>query len=226
MAAPARRRLLALIALTILCTAGCNPVTSLYFMAMGFDPKIEPECKLSSDDKKKDVRVLVLTYSALETRPELLAADRELSVLVSQKLTEAFKENKEKVTILSPAKVQRYKDEHPNWQALGPDEIGKCFHADYVINLELSSLTLFDAHCYNQMLRGTAEISVTVHDMSKPGEEPIFKTEYSTEYPKGRQVPVSDTSPQKFRLQFLTRVATDLSWYFTAHPVADSFPCD
>ncbi|MBY0523916.1 MAG: hypothetical protein K2R98_10990 [Gemmataceae bacterium] len=227
MAPSARRwRLVGLLGLAILSTIGCNPLTSLYFLAVGLDPKVEPDCRLASEDKNKEVKVVILTYCPLEMRQELLGADRELSSLLGQKLLEGTRANKEKITIVSPTKVQHYKDEHPNWQSNGPEVIGKYFRADYVIDLEINTLTLFQARSANQMLRGNAEISITVHDLSKPGEEPIFKDEYACEYPPSREVPISDCSPQKFRMQFLTRMATDLSWKFTSHPVADHFPCD
>jgi len=228
MAAPARRwRLVGLLVAVVVATAGCNPITSMYFLAAGGqDPKMEPDCKLASDDKHKEVKIVILTYCPLEMRRELLGADRELSSLVGQKLTEEAKANKEQMSVVTSSKVQRYKDEHPNWQTMGPEEIGRYFRADYVVDLEIETLTLYQPLSNNQILRGNAEISVTVHDLHKPGEEPMFHNEYSCEYPRSREVPISDCSPQKFRLQFLTRVATDLSWFFTSHPVADHFPCD
>lgn len=224
-----RRRLLGVLLLAgIVSTLGCNPITSLYFMAMGVDSKVGPKCKLAKEDDKdeKGVKVVVLTYCGLETRQELLGADRELASLFGARLTEGTKANKEKVTVISPSRVQRYKDEHPNWQSDGVETIGKYFKADYVIDLEIGRLTLFEPRSANQMFRGNAEVSVTVHDMSKAHEEPVFHEEYTTEYPPSRPVPVTDSTPQKFRLMFLTRVATDLSWYFTAHEVRDHFPVD
>jgi hypothetical protein len=212
---------------TLVATAGCDPVTSLYFLCSGMDPKDDPECKLVRDHKKQ-TKVVILTTSALETRPELLGADRELTTLLAQKLQEGFRENKEHVVVISGSKVQRFKDEHPNWKSLRAEDIGKYFDADMVIDLEVGSLTLYEPRSYNQFFRGQAEISIAVTDMSKVGDDPvIFKKEYTCEYPRSRgPVPVSDSNPQKFRLEFLTRVATDLSWLFTAHRSDENYPCD
>ncbi len=227
MAAPARRWCLAgLTLLTVLVTAGCNPLTMPFFLLWGLDPKVEPECKLGVG-KKKESRVVVLSYCALETRRELLGADRELTSLLCTKLGETAKKNKDNFTVVSPSKVQRFKDEHPNWKSLEVEKIGKYFDADYIIDLEIGALSLYLPNSNNQFLSGQAEITVSVVDLSKEGEEPIFHREYTCEYPKSRgPQPVADTSPGQFRLQFLSRVATDLSWYFTGHTVEDHFPCD
>jgi hypothetical protein len=222
---PRRQQLLGATFLMLALTAGCNPLMLPFFMG-DLDPKAQPPCKLATDDKHREVRVLILSYCALETRQELLGADRDLCAFLAQKMTESAQANKENLKVISSAKVQRYKDEHPNWQAMGADEIGKYFHADYVIELEVTALGLFQPRTYNQVMRGNAEISVRVHDMRKPGEEPKYTNEYSCEFPKSHEVPISDMSPAKFRLMFLTKVASELSWFFTAHPVADQFSCE
>ncbi len=226
MAALAQRwRLAGALFLVVLVTAGCNPLTAPFFLATWGDPKYEPDFKIA--EGKREVRVLVLTYcSSLETRPELLGADRELTTLVAKKLVDGAKANKEKLTVVAGSTVQRYKDEHPNWQTMAPEEIGEHFRADYVIELEVDKLTLYEPLSNNQLYRGQAELSVKLHDVHKPGTEPVFHNEYAIEFPRSRPIPVTDTNPRKFRLQFLTRVATDISWYFTAHTVADNFPCD
>ena len=225
MAALARRwRLAGAIFLTILATAGCNPLTAPFFLTQWGDPKYEADFKLA--EGKKEIKAVVLTYSTLETRPELLGADRELATLVAQKLVEGAKNNKEKITVVAGSAVQRYKDEHPNWQAMSPEDIGGHFHADYVIELEVDKLTLYEPGSTNLLYRGHAEMSATVHDARKPGTDPVFHKEYTVDFPASRPIPVTDTNPRKFRLEFLTRVATDISWYFTAHTVGDNFPCD
>jgi hypothetical protein len=219
------KRWAAVILLLLVATFGCNPLTMPFFLMGGMDPKYEPDFRLAND--KHEVRVAILTYSPLEMRPELAGADREMTSLLAQHLQQECKANKELVHIVSNSKLQRFKDEHPNWKSLSPGEIGKYFDADYVIDLEIDALTLYEQGSNNQLFRGRAEISVSVVEVAKRDEEPIFRKCYSCEYPRTRgPVPVSDSNPQKFRLEFLTRVATDLSWLFTAHTVQDNFPCD
>jgi hypothetical protein len=222
-----RRQWLGLIIVALVATAGCDPLSSIaYLFTLSGDPKVEGQCHLTREDKKPAKVVILVSTGAVETREQLIGADRELGGLLIAKLQEGFKSNKEKVTVVPASRVQRYKDEHPNWQSLGAEEIGKYFRADYVVDLEISSLTLYEHRSANQMYRGSAEISVAVHDQHKPGEEPIFNTVYTCEYPESRPVPVTDSTYQKFRLMFLSHVAIELSWYFTAHDVSSHVPVD
>jgi hypothetical protein len=206
---------------------GCNLLSFPFFLMSGMDPKHEPKCKLASDDKHKDVRVLILASAGLETRPEFLRVDRELGTLLARQMEQAFKDNKENVTVIMPTRVEKYKDEHPQWRAMDAAEIGKHFDADYVINLEIESLSLYEPGSGNQLYRGKAKIDVRVMDVSKPpDDEPKYKETFICDYPKTKgPIPVSDSDAQQFRQMFITQVAKELSWRFTAHPTSDDYTC-
>ena|SRR5947209_4505176 len=211
-----------------LCT-GCNIMALPFFLIPGMEDRYEPKCKLASDDKEKTVRVVILTTSGgLEIRPEFVRVDRDLSQMVAHELTEAFKKKKEKVVLVPVSRVEKYKDEHPNWHALDPSEIGKYFNADYVIDFEIDSLSLYESGSSNTLYRGRAAISVSVMDVHKPqADGPIFHDEYRCEYPRARgPIPVNDNNAAQFRQMFLNVVARELSWYFTSHLVDDDFKCD
>ena len=223
-----RRALAGLLLVAVLCT-GCNLLTLPFFLLPGMDPKIDPEWKLASDDKTKEVRVLILASSGMETRPEFLRVDRELSRLVAQQMEANFKKNEEKVKIVPTSRVEKYKDDHPDWHSEPPEKIGKYFQADYVINLEVNSITLYEPGSSNTLFRGRANISVDVVDVKHPSEGPVYRKEYATEYPKVRgPIPAdnTDTNPARFRQMFLTAVARELSWLFTAHLVEDDHRCE
>jgi hypothetical protein len=208
-------------------STGCNLMAMPFFLLPGMEPKHDAKCKLASDDKEKEVRVVILAYSGLETRPEFLKIDRELSRMMSVQMQEGFKANKEKVTIVPTSHVEKYKDEHPNWRSSDPEEIGKHFNADYVINLEINSITLYEPGSSNTLYRGRASISVDVVDVHAPSEGPKFRHEYTCEYPRARgPIPAGESNPAQFRQAFLTVVARELSWLFTSHPVDDDFKCD
>jgi len=199
-----------------------------YFLTVGLDPKFDPDFKLADEDKKKTVKVVILASTPLvEMRPELIGAEKELTGIFAQKLQEGCKTNKENVLIASTSKVQKYKDDHPNWQALDLEEIGKQLDTDFIIDLEVNQLSLFENGSQNTFYRGKTAISVTVADMRKPGENPVFRKEYVTEYPRSQgPLLASDTNMQKFRRDFLSRVAIELTWYFTAHPTQEHYTCE
>jgi hypothetical protein len=221
MARLARRAFLAgLLALATLC-AGCNIMALPFFLIPGMDPMHEPKCKLAPDKKDAQVKVVILASTGLENRSEFVRADRELTSLLVRQLQETFKKNKENVTLVSASRVERYKDENPDWQTQSPAAVGKHFHADYVIELEIESLTLYKEGSSRTIFQGHANISVAVIDVHKPGDDPIFKDPYRCEYPKDRPIFSMDSDPEQFRHQFMTTMARELSWYFAAHPMED-----
>lgn len=206
--------------------AGCN-IMALPFFLTGMEAKHDAKFKLAPKEKDKEVRAAIVAYAGLEIRPEFLKIDRELSRMMSMQLQEYFKNNKEKVTIVPTSQVEKYKDEHPNWHSLEPEEIGKHFKADYVINLEINSISLYEPGSSNTLYRGRTSISVDVIDVHEPTEGPKFRHEYTCEYPRARgPIPAGDSNPAQFRQHFLTVVAKELSWLFVQHPVDDDFKCD
>src|SRR5260370_40236483 len=73
---------------------GCN-LMALPFFLMPEAGGIKPKCKLSSEDKEKEVRVIILASSGVETRPEILSVARELRRLLAHPLQAASKSHKE-----------------------------------------------------------------------------------------------------------------------------------
>lgn len=222
MATTTRRRVLA--ASVILAAAlgtGCN-VLSLPFFLFSPEPKKEAMLRrVSSDEKDKEVKLLLVAYNGLEIRPEFIQADRLLIELLSKRLKELFELNQEKVTIVSPRKVEEYKSNHPDWhKSLDPAQIGKHFEADYVAYLDINELGLFEKGSVNQMYRGRADITVTLVDVNKPDEDPDRK-DFAHIFPSDTKgpIPVGDITLNQFRQLFLDSVARRLAWYFSAHPV-------
>lgn len=211
----ARRWSLAALFAVALC-GGCDPATMAYFLMP--ETKDAPELRrLASDDKKKEVRVAILTHTQLETRPELIQADRQLAENLAKQLRERCAENKEKVTILPTRRVEEYKNAHPRWH--DPLEVGRELKVDYVIYLEINSLSLYEKGNSNLLYRGRASISVALVDVNHPDDNPE-QTEITAEYPSEARGPIDasmDTSPMQFRAAFLTYVSKRLSWCFTGH---------
>lgn len=224
MAAFTHRGYLAGLILVVLSSSGCNLMALPFFLIPGAEPKHEARCKLVPHDEQKAARVVILSSCGLETRPEFLRVDRELSRLMYMQLQDGFKKNQERVRLVAMSQVEKYKDDHPNWHSLSPEEIGKHFSADYVIELEINAMTLYEPGSANTLFRGHAEISIDVVDVRKPAEGPIYKEEYSIDYPRARgPIPASEGSVSQFRQRFLSVIARELSWRFTSHLVEDDF---
>lgn len=196
--------------------AGCSFPQGLYF--------IMPEAKdpadlkrLADPDGKKEVKVVLWTYMALDPREEFIQADRRLAAMLAGEIHRLSEENKEKVTIVKPNLVDQYKSRHPNWQALEPTTVGHDFNADYVINLEINKLSLYEPKANQQIYRGQTEILVSVVDMKNPDE--VEQKEFTDRYPteaRGDMTPL-DITPYQFRDKFLEHVAKRLAFYFVQH---------
>ena len=221
-----RRWLIAGLLIASALSSACDPLMLSYFLVVGLDPKREPDCMIFRN--RKDSKVVILTSAPVDTQVSVFAhADRELGHLFSQQLQANIAACKDKIRIAAPAKVQKYLEEHPNWQTMDRAEIGKDLDADFVIDLEINQLSLYEKESRNELYRGHAEISVTVFDAAKPGEPPVYRKEYSTVYPRSKgAIPVGDISVQAFKFAFMKRVATDLSWLFAGHSTTDDYTCD
>jgi hypothetical protein len=219
-----RLRLGSLLLLAAILGTGCNMPSFMYFLFNIDEPKVEAK-GMSLAVKDKETKALILVFSGMEARPEFAGVDRELSGLLTQTLNKRFKDNKEKVTLISPNKVQEYKNNHPDWY-MNPSEVGKSFEVDYVVFLEVESMSLYEKGSGNTLYRGRAEIHIKLFNLNEKDEDPIHKT-YRSEYPTSRgPIPVDDRNQQEFFEDFLTFVAKELSFYFTAHPTDEDLSID
>jgi hypothetical protein len=204
----------------LLC-AGCSFPNSMYFLMP--EHREPAEYKRLSAEDKKETKVVVWTFSQLDPRPEFIQADRQLVELFIKQLRQLFEENKEKVVIESPRNVENYKNLHPNWKSMDPIDVGKHFKADYVVNLELNHLSLYDPKAIDHLYQGRAEIQVSVIDVKHPDDSPT-PHEFSDIYPnEPGSIDNLEVNPMQFREMFLTHVAKRLSFYFSAHQKRDRF---
>jgi hypothetical protein len=211
------RLMAGLMVAALACGAGCN-IAALPFFLSGGKSTIEPKCKLAAEDKEKTVRVIILASSGLEIRPEFLRTEDQLSRLVAEHMREGYKESKDKVTVVSTSQVAKYKDEHPNWSNIEPSAIGKYFDADYVIELTINSVSLYEPGSAGQIFQGRADISVDVVDVNNSSEGPKFSKDRKFEYPRGGRPELADqSSPAQFRQKFFDVMAREISWYFVEH---------
>jgi hypothetical protein len=202
--------------------AGCDLASLAYFVLP--EPKENAELKrLASDDKKKEVKVVILTYSALDPRRDTLQADRQLTELLARQLNELCQQNEEKVSIVPPRKVEEFKNLHPSRRGYDPAVVGKEFKADYVVYLELNQLSLYENGTGDMLARGRIHLTVSLIDVHHPDEEQDPR-EFVCTYPSDSTGP-KEICPEMplslFRQQFLSYVAKRLSWYFAPHPKHD-----
>jgi hypothetical protein len=206
---------------------GCNISALPYFLSGCPEPMSTAEMPLLPDVKKKksDVKAVVLVYSAMDASPDFLTVERELATRLSRQLQTRCDKNEQRVSFASPAKVQEYKNSHPDWHLASLEDLGKHFGADYVVYVEIESMSLYEHGSANQLYRGRAEMAVTLVNLQKPEPERTEK-HFSCEYPKARgPVPVDDQNKRDFYMAFMDYVTTRLAWNFTDHEVKEGY-CD
>lgn len=195
---------------------GCNFPSNLYFLMPEAKEQAELK-KLADKDSKKEVKVVLWTYMNLDPREEFIQADRVLAANLAEEIRRLSTDNKEKVTIIKPTKVEQYKSQHPGWQALDLEQVGHDFKADYVINLEIDKLGLYEPNATEMLFRGYAHIHVSVMDVNNPDD--VQQKEFTDRYPsEGRERWDTFTmEPAVFREKFLEHLAKRLSFYFVDH---------
>lgn len=214
----APRRVAAAMAVALFCV-GCNPLTGAFFMLFGVDDKTPAEFRIAGDGKKTS-HVLVLTSIIQESRSELLGIERQLTVAINRQLENDCKANKEKIKLIPAHKVEEFKNNNPSWRTMTATEIGRQFDVDYVVDVEVAALTLYEKDSRKRLFRGRGAITLSVIDVTKSADEgPVYTRRLSSEYPRARgPIPADDDmSQERFRELFVQRIARDVSWQLTAH---------
>src|SRR5262245_40766164 len=175
-----RRVFLAVTAASLGVGIGCGDMGAMTYFLMP-EQRLEAKMKhLPSDDEKKpEPRVAILAWSGLETRTEFIHVDRELSMLIARQLRELCEAagGKEKLGFVSQLKVEDFKNKNATtWRSMSLDQVGRKLGADYVIYLEINSMSLYEPRSSNTVLRGRANITVSLVDVHQPDEAPATET--------------------------------------------------
>ena len=202
---------------------GCSIFAPFYFAAimMGYDTRMPPQFEFPEDAK----RIVVITYTDLETQMEMGRLDREINELVSRRLFEGFGDDEDKPEIILARKVAEWQDRHPDWEDYDPAEIGRQLKADYVIYLELSELSLFEDGASKSLYHGQVEVAISVI-RCEDGELAFAKDVLAIEIPRGRPIPASEMPFRKFRRYFVSEIARRISWYFLPHDRTEEYDRD
>jgi hypothetical protein len=133
--------------------------------------------------------------------------------------------NKHKLNIVPYAEgrslqIKQQVEGNPN-----PLEIGRKLKADYVLDMNIQSFSLYEKRSNPPLFRGEAEIAISLFKVEvKDGDHKVFfKGDYRGE---GSPTPfdAGTTSPATFRAGFLSKMARDISKMFIAYPQTERGP--
>jgi hypothetical protein len=202
---------------------GCGPASLSFLLLPFIDDRVEPKCQLAQKDK--EIKIIIASrFQNMELRPDVQQADQELAEALATELRKRFKNNKEKVIVEPPLKVRPHLAKLQDWNATSLRQLGERMQADCVIALNIQSLSLVLPNSYPPLYKGRADVEVSVYDVHKDAfESEMFRQPFRCEYPAAREYDTTEYNPAQFRLLFNSRMARDLSRWFTAYPSDEKF---
>lgn len=195
---------------------GCSPLNVIGFM-FARDEKMPAPYPLTfdKDSPKKDkeeVVVLLMPQLAPGTKAEFVTADRELATKLAKALPEAAKENKDKkkLKVLSPSQLDKFKMANPQWKQMSAGEIGQKLGADFVLEIYLDKMRLYQPNSINEIYEGRAEVGVSIYEVGPSGGE--FKDKYplSFAFPKTGVRDASAMSQSEFKKMYLENLTAEI----------------
>jgi hypothetical protein len=203
---------------------GCSPST-LWFLMRG-DDKRDPAIPLPAKEGKSEVTVAVLANAdpMLGMDPYFAGSERELAALIGQRMAEETKDARRPIRVIDPARVEGLKGTlGQDWRTLnaaGMAAFAKKLGADYVIDLTLSSMSIFQPEFGREFYQGRAQLQVTVWDADKT-DAPYESYHHSS---IGEQKSTAALNPAGYRTWFIKEVATEIAYRHIPHIAVRKLP--
>ena len=208
--------------LAAIFTLGCNPLATLSFLTNP-EPQKPAEYPLVFKDgpkKGKDVVVALFVSSAPGIGSVFAGSEGKLASDIAKKLPEMAKENKPKVSVLEPAMVNQFKMKNPNWKLMHPSEWGRKLQVDFVLDIRLDKMSLYQPGSLDQIYEGQADVTVDVYDVDAGPAEPKWNYVHVFKYPHAGVMAVDMVPQSRFKQDFLENLARELCTKHVAHKEA------
>ena len=215
----ARRAVWATLAAVL--TVGCSPLTTIGFL-LHRNERVPAEVPLKPKEaadgsKKEEVTVaLLVSPQPGSASVEFAGAERELASMMAKMLPEMAKGGKQKVAVVPPSKVDTFKMHNPNWRTIRAAEIGKKLGADFVLDITLGPVSVYQPGSLKNLYQGKTEVSVEVYDVADPVAEPQHYV-HPFSYPKTGFKDATEVPIGQFRMEFLTRLSRELCLKHVEH---------
>jgi hypothetical protein len=216
-------------ALFVVAAIGCSPLSVVGFM-FGQKEKVPAAYPLTlgkdSPNKDKDeVVVLLLTHVAPGAASQtFFNADRDLASELARVLPEMAKANKDKkkVRAVSPTQVDKFKTANPTtWKGMNPAKIGQELKADFVLDIEMSKLQLYQPHTGQEIYEGRAEVTVTIYEVGSDKGPRDYSLTFS--YPHDMIARSSSSmSESEFKKGYIAGLAVEIAEHHIDHMPRDT----
>lgn len=197
---------------------GCNPLSTISFLTQS-DPVKKAEYPLTFEKgpkKGKDpVVVAVFVGSSPGISPSFAGCEGKLASGIAKQLPEMCKDNKEnkqKIAVVEPSMVNRFKMNNPKWKVMHPSEWGRKLNVDFVMDIQLEKMSLYQPNSCNQLYEGTAEVTVDIYDVDEgPAAEPKHHYVLPFRYPHTGALDASNIPESRFRQDYMEHLASEIS---------------
>lgn len=194
--------------------ASCNLLTPLVFVG-------EHKKKISAEfDKIGNDKVAVVVWTDPATLFDYPHARFELATYVGDKLSTELAQRNRHTTVVDSRDVEDFLQKNIDAQ-INPEVVGKRFHADFVIYLEILGFQIRDPD-RPQFLRATIHSSVAVYDRraDRDGPARYELTPVKCEYPAGAPVIFQATNAPLIRESVYRVFAEQVARKFYDYTVA------
>jgi hypothetical protein len=213
--------------LIVVMALGCSPLSMIGFM-FGHEDKVPAPYPLefSKDNPKKgkdEVVVLLLPHLMQGTDRSLSNADRDLASELAHVLPDMAKDNKDKKKIraLSTTQVDKFKIANPNWKAMNPAEVGQKLGADFVLDIELDHMRLYQPNTGQEKIyEGRAEVRVNIYEVGVEGGVRDYAFTFS--YPKNTIRSGDAIGEHEFKKEYFANLAAEIAERHVDHKSHDS----
>jgi hypothetical protein len=216
--------------LAAVLTFGCSPLQTAAFL-LHKDDKVPAQYPIRpkdgpKKDKDEELKVLVLTTKGRGVPQEFAGVDRELASTLAKMLPESAKENKDTLTVIPPAQLDKFKIANPTWRTLHPTQIGQKLGADYVLDVTVSNIGLYQQGSDRQIYEGRAEVDVGLYEVAAGAGEPKHRYTVPHQYPKTGMIATDNLPLSQFKQRFLETLALDVIQKHLEHRPADFIAAD
>ena len=204
------------VCLSLILMAGCQQFVILSYL-IGGPPSIEPDFdkETGMSMKKKGKTVAVVCFAPKEMLLEFPQIDDEIAAQVAYRLGE------NKITIIKPDYVRAWVDTHPKWELA--EEIGREFKADYIIEVELSTFSLFEGTS-TTLYRGRTEADIHVTEMNGEHGDRIYSKELDFHFPIRIARSSTEQALLPFKREYISRLSEKIGWMFYESYNGDTIP--
>lgn len=192
---------------------GCNPITTAAFLLQG-ERKIATDMPLrphfdANGEAKSDIKIAILCQTPGNVPLEFAGFDRQLASLLAKKFPEIFAANgcKEKIKVLPQGALDQFFAAHPQARIMNPADIGRQIGADYVFDITISGLQMYEPGSARHMYQGRADVNVDVYDATRRNKDKLYSYPIAFSYPEISVRDADAISVARFKQEFTYKLA-------------------